>query len=40
MREIYYLESKYQPGAEQLAIYEVKAGSLTRDNRRKIHGAA
>ena len=27
MREINYLESKYQPGADQLAIYEVMQGS-------------
>ena len=40
MREIYYLESKYQPGADQLAIYEVKPGSWTKAIRRKIHGVA
>ena len=40
MREINCLESKYQPGAEQFAIIEVKPGSWTKDNRKKIHGAA
>ena len=40
MRENNYLESKYQPDADQLAIYEVKPRSWTRDNQRKIHGVA
>ena len=40
MRKDNYLESKYQLGVDQLAIYEVKPRSWTRDNRRKIHGVA
>ena len=30
MHEMYYLESKCQPGADQLAIYEVKARQLNQ----------
>ena len=40
MRENNYSESKYQPGADQLAIYEVKPRSWTWDNQRKIHGVS
>ena len=35
MREINYLESKYQPGADQLAIYEVMQGSWTKTTKGK-----
>ena len=31
MRENNYLESKYQPGADQLAIYEVKPPSWSME---------
>ena len=40
MRENNYSESKYQPGAEKLAIYEVKLRSWTRENPRKIQPIA
>ena len=40
MRENNNLESKYQPGTDQLAIYEVTSRGWTRDNQRKIHGVA
>ena len=40
MRENNYLESKYQPGADQLAIDEVKPRIWTKKNRRKIYGVA
>ena len=34
------LKSKYQPGADQLTIYEVTPRSWAENNLRKIHGAA